>query len=199
MSTSPARAEQAEAYRILDAYAATFKRMFEDEADRIISLYLWSESPGTGKTTSAVALINDWIVTHYIGSVKRGLRPADRPALFFDVNEFQTIFNTFNRPRVPDHIAKPAAERYYNIQRHAMQAPFAVLDDVGVRDATDAFRGDLHTVINERTANGMPTVFTSNVPLAELTRIYDARLADRVRDQCAEIHFGGTSKRGMRK
>lgn len=206
LTTSPAREGQPDAYRLLDAYARTFSRMFDaspgaarEPQGRIKSLYLWSESPGTGKTTSAAALINEWIVTHYIGSLKRDRQPLERPALFFDVNEFQTLYNGFNRPRIPDHIAEPLAEKYYDMMTQALRVPFAVLDDIGVRDCTEGFRGDLHTIINERTANGMPTIYTSNVPITELTRLYDARLADRVRDQCAEIEFIGESRRGMRK
>lgn len=197
--TSPVRENQPDAYRMLDAYAKTFERMFDAEADRIKSLYLWSESPGTGKTTSASALINEWIISHYIGSIKRDRQALDRPAYFLDVNAWQTDYNTFNRPRVPEWIAEPAAEVYYKAQRNAITAPFVVLDDIGVRDCTDGFRGDLHTIINERTANGMPTIYTSNVPITELTSLYDARLADRVRDMCHDIEFVGTSKRGMRK
>ena len=198
--TSPVREAQPAAYRLIDAYTETFGRMFDGEAaERIKSLYLFSESPGTGKTTTAAALINEWITVHYIGSIRRNRQAADRPAIFFDVNEFQTLYNGFNRPRIPDRIAEPFAEKYYSTMMDVMRAPFAVLDDIGVRDCTDGFRADLHTIINERTANGMPTVYTSNVPIADLADLYDARLADRVGDQCKEIYFVGTSKRGMRK
>lgn len=199
LQTSPSRANQPKAYGLIDAYVQTFSRMFDADGDRIKSLYLRSETPGTGKTTTASAILNEWIIAHYIGSIKRNRQPLERPAYFLDVNAWQSDYNTFNRSRVPESIAEPAAERYYNAQRYAMQAPFAVLDDVGVRECTEGFRGDLHTIINERTANGMPTVYTSNVTIAELASLYDARLADRVRDQCADIEFIGESRRGMRK
>lgn len=75
---------------------------------------------------------------------------------------------------------------------------FTVIDDLGVRDATPAFRGDLHSVINHRTTNAMPTVYTSNLPIEEMATVFDQRLYDRVRDQCAVLHFGGESRRGRR-
>ncbi|MEW9698008.1 hypothetical protein [Paenibacillus sp. SI8] len=121
-----------------------------------------------------------------------------RPAYFLDVNEWQTDFNTFNRPRVPEETAAPAAARYYKAQGIAQSVPFLVMDDVGVRDASEAFRADLHAIINARTTAGLPTIYTSNLPMAELMRLYDARLADRVRDMCVEISFQGASNRGMR-
>lgn len=204
LTTSPARENQPDAYRMLDAYAKTFGRMFDSEADRkpqgrIKSLYLWSESPGTGKTTSASALINEWIISHYIGSIQRGVSPLDRPAYFLDVNSLQTLYNGFNRNGIPRDVAEPIAREYYSQETIAKTTPFVVMDDIGIRNATEAFRSDLHGIINHRVTNAFPTVYTSNVPISDLERLYDARLVDRIRDMCLEIQFEGLSKRGMRK
>jgi DNA replication protein DnaC len=199
LATSPARAEQADAYGKVELYVKTFPRQFDSDRQRIKSLYLFSDSPGTGKTTTACAVLNEYLTVHYIGSLQRNRQPLERPAYFLDVNEWQNDYNAFNRPRVPESIAEPAAKRYYDKQRIAQDVPFLVMDDIGVRDASDAFRADLHAIINARVTNALPTVYTSNLPMTELMTLYDARLADRVRDMCVEISFGGTSKRGMRK
>ena len=199
LAESPARSSQPDVYRALDAYAQTFGRQFDGEAERIKSLYLFSEAPGTGKTTSAVAILNSWLVTHYLGSLQRNRQPLQQPAYFLDVNSWQTDYNEFNRARVPDSIAEPAAKRYYSAMERTKQAPFAVLDDIGVRQATEGFRGDLHSVINHRTTNAMPTVYTSNLPIDEMAAVFDVRLYDRMRDQCAVLHFAGESKRGKRR
>lgn len=201
LANSPARAGQEAAYKLAEPYAQTFARQFGDAAanGRIKSLYLYSESPGTGKTTTAAALIHEWIIRHYIGSLQRNGQPLERPAYFLDVNAWQTLFLGFNRAHVPTETAEPLAAEYYAMEQRTKSAPFAVLDDIGVRSASEAFRADLHSVVNHRVANGLPTVYTSNVMLAELAQVFDARLADRIREQCVEISFIGESKRGLRK
>lgn len=191
LANSPAKEDQAALYETLDKYAKTFDRQFDPNADRIKSFYFHSTSPGTGKTTTAVALLNEYISVHYIGSLKRGIQPLQAPAMFFDVNQVQRTYNLASQAKDEDTI-KAIMLRL----DRAAKVPFLVMDDIGIRNATDAFRALLHDVINHRTSNGMPTVYTSNVKLSDFATIYDARLADRVRDKCAVVEFKGKSKRG---
>jgi DNA replication protein DnaC len=191
--TSPARANQAQIYATIEKYAATFDRQFEADGARIKSLYLWSESPGTGKTTTAIAVLNEWLIAHYLGSLKRNRQATQTAAYFLDVNAFQTDYNLATMTN--DDAAMGSIKA--TIQR-AQQAPFAVLDDIGVRSASEAFRSYVHAIVNYRTANGLPTVFTSNLPIEEMAVVFDARLYDRMRDMCAVLHFSGTSARGRR-
>lgn len=198
LANSKAKDGQTKAYDMIAKYVATFERQFETDADRIKSLYLWSASPGTGKTTTASAILNEWIAVSYVGALKRGIQPVQSPAYFLDTNAFQELYTGFTRPNIPQDIAEANSRPYYRQMERARHAPFVVLDDIGVRDASDGFRGDLHTIINYRCANGLPTIYTSNLPIEEMAQVFDARLYDRIRDQCQAVHFGGESKRGRR-
>lgn len=184
---------------IIESYIDTFSRVFSDEgSEPIKSLYLYSRDPGTGKTTTASALLNEFISVVYIGSLKRNLRTPEHVAYFLDVNAWQTLYNEFNRPHMPESVAEQAASDYYGRMKRAESAMLTVFDDIGVRNATDAFRADLHDVINKRVTAGLPSIYTSNIPLLELNLVFDDRLADRIRDRCVEIKFSGKSNRGVR-
>lgn len=199
LENSPVREAQPRIYEVLDAYAETFKRQFAGASPRIKSMYLWSASPGTGKTTTAVALLHAYLITNFAGSIQRGIQPKQRPAFMFDAHQLQTEYNAFNRPRVPEHIAEPASARYYTAIEHGKYTDFVVIDDVATRSASEAFVADLHSVVNYRVANGKPTVYTSNLPVKELPRVFgEERLADRIGDQCGVLHFEGASHRGRR-
>ena len=193
LKNSPARASQSKVYGMLDAYVSTFKRQFDDDSPRIKSLYLYSESPGTGKTTTAAALLNAWLVEHYLGSLKRNRQALQMPAYFLDVNEMQTDYNlaTMTDDEAGMKRIRALIERCQRVQ-------FLVMDDIGVRNATEAFRSYLHAIINYRCSNGLPTVYTSNLPIEDMATVFDARLYDRMRDMCLDMHFGGESKRGRR-
>lgn len=193
------RESEPKIYSALDRYVKTFSRQFSGE--QIMGLYLYSPNTGNGKTTTACALINEFILRHYVGSLKRGLRPLQQPAYFFDANEWHMLYTQFNRPNVPRHIAEEAAAEYYRRAKIAREVPFLVMDDIGVReDITEPFRMDLHALTNHRNVEELPTVYTSNVPLKELAALYkDPRLPDRIRDMTRELTFTGTSKRGKRK
>ena len=203
LDNSPARESQPEIYKKLEAYVSSFKKLFEEvdphnTSGRIKSLYLWSEEVGTGKTSTATALLNEFVAVNYIGSLKRGLQPPQVPAYFLDVNELQELYNRFTRNGVSQEISEDASRDYYYKLDNAKTSPLVVFDDIGVRGATEAFRGDLHSIINYRVANQLPSIYTSNIPMEDLGSVYDLRLADRIKDLTIPFYFNGESKRGLR-
>ncbi|SMO92247.1 DNA replication protein [Melghirimyces algeriensis] len=187
-------------YGVISDYVSTFRRQFDEEVTQIKSVYLYSVSPGTGKTTTAAVIANEYLLRHYIGSRIRGLNTLDRPVFFLSMNRWHSEYYAFNRRNVPEHIAKPAAASYYEAHRIAKSVPFLVIDDIGVREGSDAFNMDLLDLVDHRVSNLLPTVYTSNVPIEDLRDMYDekGRIFDRVRDMCIPVEFNGDSKRGIR-
>src|SRR5690606_13899956 len=131
LKNSPARASQSKVYGMLAAYVSTFKRQFDDDSPRIKSLYLYSESPGTGKTTTASALLNAWLVEHYLGSLKRNRQALQQPAYFLDVNEMQTDYNLAT---MTDDEA--GMKRIRAIIEKSKCAQLMVMDDICVINST---------------------------------------------------------------
>jgi DNA replication protein DnaC len=202
VENSPARDGQDEAYRLVDAYVKSFVKMFETDLpdkDRIKSLYLWSGNTGTGKTTTAAAIANEYIRRHYVGSIKRGLKPKRRPVYFIGLNDLQSMYNEANRPNMPKDLAEVAAREYMDALTTAQRVDFLVLDDIGLRAASEIFTQDIYRLLNHRNTEMLPTVYTSNIPLSDLEQIYSKQVWDRTRDMCMEIAFKGESKRGFRR
>lgn len=193
LKNAPAKDEQAKIYASLAKYVATFERQFDGDSLRIKSLYLYSASPGTGKSTTASALLNEWLIAHYLGSLKRGQQPQQLPAYFLDVNELQTRYNLATMTNDEAEL-----DEIKRLMRKCMNVPFLVCDDIGLRSATESFKSIVHAIINARTTESAPTIYTSNIPIEELTQIYDARLQDRIADQCLNLAFSGESNRGKR-
>lgn len=202
-SDNPMRADKPELFRHMDGYVKSFSKMFDDSATGVSqylkNIYFYSEEPGTGKTATAVALANDFMATHFIGHMQRGNTPPENAVYFLDCAEFQQLYTQFTRPNIPKDIAEKASRTYYERMAKAKESLFVVMDDIGVREATDGFRGDLHTIVNHRYSKKRPTVYTSNVPMVEMTDVFDSRIYDRIRDLTIQYTMEGKSQRGNRK
>lgn len=174
-----------------------YERSFTGARPR--SLYLFSRAKGVGKTTTACRLLVDYIAARFVAALKDGETPSQRIGFFLDMNEWQALYNGFNRSHVPDDRAERISRQYYAALEAAQASELTVCDDLGVRQASEGFRGDVHELINSRVVACRPTIYTSNIPIDELVNAFDDRLADRVRENCFEIEWlNSESKRGIR-
>ncbi len=202
LTDNPIRADQPKAYKVLDKYVETFSRMLdapESPSSQIKNIYLWSRAKGTGKTATASILVNEWIKRSYLMHLQAGLVAPEKMAYVLDMVELQTLYNFHTRGNVAGSEANDAFEKYSQMVTKAKDADFLVIDDIGARGSSEAFTTDLHWIVNHRYTKRKPTVYTSNVPMEELEKIYDGKLYDRIRDLTIDIEFTGQSKRGGRK
>jgi len=200
IKNNPVRTTQVDAFEKIDLWAKlSFPRMFIEEGERIRPLYLYSQEPGTGKTSAACAIANSYLVYHFVEGLKRDYHPLESVVYFLDFNAWQRLFSEFNHPSIPKDIKEKQARHFYTQREIAKRVPLLILDDIGIQPPTEAFGAVAHDLINHRVSNRMPTVFTSNVRMEDLLLSYDKRLYDRVRDQNTEIIFEGMSNRGKRR
>lgn len=201
LENAPAKENQSKIYDQLKKYVQSFKRYYNPQPDDepIKNVYLWSADKGNGKTSTAAALLNEFMILGWKASISLNRSWDKPPAFFLDVNELQALYNKFTRHGVALEIAEAASREYYSIIDRASTAPLVVFDDIGVRSASEAFRADLHTIINKRMVDNLTSIYTSNYPLEYMKEIFDERLYDRINANCLEINFKGKSQRGIKK
>ena len=71
-----------------------------------------------------------------------------------------------------------------------------ILDELGVKNATDYDRSLLFEIIDKRYQERLPTVVISNLKIAEIGPATDERMMDRLRDNCTVLVFDWGSYRG---
>ncbi|AXF39878.1 DNA replication protein [Bacillus phage vB_BthS_BMBphi] len=200
--TARSKGTQSNTYGQLASYIKTFKKAFNEERNsketRLKDLFFYSKETGTGKTETATMLANEFLTYSYMRSIMLDDPSSfQNPVYFLDMPQLQGLYLKANRGGTPQDIREDASREYYKRLSKAKKARLVVFDEMGLRDVSDAFRGDIHDLINIRTVENLTSVYTSNVPLKEMLDIYDSRLYDRIRRYCIEYNFIGESKRGI--
>ncbi|MZP28674.1 ATP-binding protein [Heliobacterium undosum] len=192
----PFKSDNPEAHQLVFAYCQNvLQRVTEG-----VGLYLYSvpnsvnpKGTGTGKTTAAVAILHAYLVARTIQHVKRTKPIFQLPALFVNASTFQNRFNA--QFRGPREMQEKAAVAFYECKIDMAQAELLVLDDVGVREATEAYRNEFYEVIDHRCANQKATILTSNEPLEPIARLLDPRIASRIGGMTIPVSFEGEDQR----
>ena len=63
---------------------------------------------------------------------------------------------------------------------------FAIIDDTGTAKPTDVIIETLYHIVNKRYEDMLPTIYTSNLSLAEMSNVYGDRIASRL-SSCRQI------------
>ncbi|MBK5492598.1 DNA replication protein [Bacillus sp. TH13] len=201
LNTSRSETSQPHVYGDLKSYIKTFKKAYNEirntKETRLKDLYFWSLETGTGKTETASAILNEFLAYSYIRSILKD-DPSGfvTPVFFLEMPKLHHLYLKFNRGNVPREEAEAAAREYYRMIRLAKKSRLVVFDEMGLRDISEAFGGDIYELINYRTVENLTSIYTSNIPIDSLEGVYGRRIFDRTRRFCVEYEFYGTSKRG---
>ena len=119
---------------------------------RGMGLYIYSGTKGSGKTMLSCCILNE-ISKRYAGSVK-----------FVNILDFLEMTKK-------SYDGDESVKALYD-------ASLLVIDDIGVQMSKEWIDTVLYRLINERYANRLPTIYTSNIPVDHLKM--DDRIIDRI-------------------
>ena len=182
------------------AFMADFIRRLPGNVDRGDGLFIYSkgsrENPrgtGTGKTTAVCCVLNHFLAGKVIEQSRTGIPCGDMPGMFINASVFQNIYN--EQFRGEDEAQAIASARYYSIKRDMDNARLLVLDDLGLRGATEAFRSELYEIIDTRATWHLSTLITSNMGLDGISTVLDERISSRISAMGTAVQFTGKDHR----
>jgi len=142
-----------------------FWREFEEWKTQGKGLYLWSKSPGSGKTYLA-SCIGKSLMMKY-----------DLQMRFITVTDYlNLVAESFKRDRGD-----------YDQSSVYRTCRILVLDDIGTQPSKEWYENELFRLIDYRLKESLITIYTSNFPVEELN-VAD-RLIDRICSTSISIHF----------
>jgi DNA replication protein DnaC len=148
---------------------------------------------GTGKTVIAAASMYRYARRLATGQLARPsgfFRPEK--FRFVHVPEFLYEIRSSYRKKFEDESSENS-----DPVKEAMNSECLVLDDLGAEKFTDWVLSTLYIVVNHRYSKLKPTLFTSNLPLEDLTlRMEDNRIPSRIEFWCETVE---TSREYLRK
>ncbi len=151
---------------------------------------------GTGKTTTACIIANEYLRARIIQTLQEK-NLVNNPVFFIRLAEFQNKYN--EQFRGTREKQEQASNKYYQMKDRMKTTELLVIDDIAVRDCTEAFQNELFDIIDHRAVEELTTIFTSNYPLKDISEILGDRTVSRIDGMASQIGFKGKDhrKRGI--
>lgn len=192
----PIKDENPKAFELIQRYG----QKVVAKVDEGVGIYLYGvpskENPkgvGNGKTTSAVAILIEYLRQRTILEVKGERKIDELPAFFMKMAKFQNIYNS--QFRGSKDSTETNGDKYQVLKQKMMKCELLVLDDIGLRGTTEALQNEIYEIIDERDTNELATIFTSNVPLDRIVEILGEQIASRIKGMTFAIPFYGKDSR----
>lgn len=160
--------------------AAAVKRKLEAWTPTMPHGYLLCGPVGTGKSHLTKALLIKWATP-----------PHKLRSLFVSVadlmDELRGSFDT-----------SPGAPTLLGVMERFSTPDILALDDLGAEKTTEWVQEKFRSLLDRRLALGLATFLTTNLSAEELSRRYDTRILDRLKEVAVFLRLDGTSYRGRR-
>lgn len=195
--TLPFKKENPKAYDIIYKYC---DNVLGYAVDKRVGMFLYSIpnkenrlGTGTGKTTSAISILNEFLIARVKEDIQNGFTLKNNPVVFVKLSELQNVYNA--QFRGTRDIQEESSKKYYALKRRMMHTEMLVLDDIGIRDLTEAFKNELFEIIDFRCTEDMVSIYTSNYPLEKLTEFLGERVVSRIDGSTFKLGFEGMDYR----
>lgn len=193
----PIEKDNPTAYNVVSKYC---KDVLGYGLDKRVGLFLYSIpnkenklGTGTGKTTSAITILNHYLIERTKQNIKNSFNLGINPVMFIKLSELQNIFNS--QFRGLRELQEESARKYYSLKKRMIDTELLVIDDIGVRDLTDVFKNELFEIIDARATDETTTIYTSNYPLEKLNEFLGERIVSRIDGMTYSVGFEGADKR----
>lgn len=157
-----------------------------------VGLYLHGGT-GNGKTTTAITILNEFVIARAKLHLNGSKKILFNPALFLKTSDFQNVYNAQFRGTPEMQMA--ASERYYKLKERMKEVELLVIDDIAMRDTTEAFKQELYEILDHRVTEELTTIFTSNVALENLVEFLGERISSRIEGMVFPFKFEGVDQR----
>lgn len=159
-----------------------FKENIVEHVEKGEGLYIWSSNTGNGKTSWACK-----IMSYYFRKIAFSSGLENEGLYIYLPTFLDDLRNSYSDP-------SPDFEEELEMVK---QCRLLIIDDIGAERVTEWVRERIVSIINTRTANGLSTIYTSNLSLKGLTdKLGDDRISSRIRGSVQEINLLGKDNRG---